>query len=54
MKRGEIMRRKQVALDLENDPLLSIGEQLGDAVMESNLTNIFGEPKIVLRPKPAA
>jgi hypothetical protein len=48
------MRRKQVALDLENDPLLSIGEQLGDSVVDSNQTNIFGEPKIILRPKPTA
>lgn len=48
------MRRKQVALDLENDPLLSIGEQLGENVAESNQTNIYGEPKITLRPKPTS
>jgi len=48
------MRRKQVVLDLENDPLLSFGEQIGEGVTETSQTNVYGEPKILLKPKPAA
>jgi hypothetical protein len=45
------MRRKQVAHDLENDPLVSFGEQMGETEVDQK--NKFGETKIVLKPRPA-
>ena len=50
IKRGEIMRRKQILQ--ENDPLASFGEQLGgqSASQQKDKKNKFGEPYISLKP----
>ena len=50
VKRGEIMRRKQIAQDLENDPLAAFGGQLAgsDKAQEEKL-NAYGEPMLVLK-----
>ena len=43
------MRRKQVAQDLENDPLISFGEQLGGERQPDGTTNAYGETRVVLK-----
>ena len=53
IKRGEIMRRKQIMQ--ESDPLASFGEQLGGGAQSSQAkqrdkVNDYGEPHISLKP----
>lgn len=52
MKRGEIMRRKQVAKEIEtNDPLASFSDQLNGVQAEDKeeKLNEFGEPRILIK-----
>ena len=47
VKRGEIMRRKQIAQDLENDPLAGFGGQLtGEEPQKEIKMNQYGEPMV--------